>query len=184
MPKFGGYDSAPVVRCGLIWFTRVFSCIKRITSKVTIKILLEQWFCVYGASKEINSDEDVRVRSYTGWYKRVLRSLNVQVSTRTPYTQTTNPLCEPQIGVLQGNVRIWCKTERIKDLVRLLHIISLMTNSQESSATGYSAHELFMGRPAWFLHAPYSEDSYSTVEKWVRKQQKRRRTRPRLCSRG
>ena len=34
-----------------------------------------------GAPKEINSDEDVRVRSDTGWYKRVLRSLNVQVST-------------------------------------------------------------------------------------------------------
>ena len=27
--------------------------------------------CVYGAPKEINSDEDVRVRSDTGWYKRV-----------------------------------------------------------------------------------------------------------------
>ena len=28
-----------------------------------------------------------------------------------------------------------------------------------------------MGRPAWFLHAPYPEDSYSTVGKWVKEQQ-------------
>ena len=57
----------------------------------TIKILLEEWFCVYGAPKEINSDDNVRVRSDTGWYKRVLRSLNVQVSTGIPYTDTSNP---------------------------------------------------------------------------------------------
>ena len=27
-----------------------------------------------------------------------------------------------------------------------------------------------MGRPLWFLHAPYAEDSYSTVGKWVTEQ--------------
>ena len=46
-----------------------------------------------------------------------------------------------------------------------------MMNSKERSATGYSPHELFMGRTAWFLHTPYSEDSYSTVGKWVKEQQ-------------
>ena len=66
---------------------------------------------------------------------------------------------------------MWCKTERTKDWVRLLPIISLMMNSQESSATGFTSHELFMGRPPWFLHAPYPEDSYSTVGKWVKQQQ-------------
>ena len=55
--------------------------------------------------------------------------------------------------------------------MRLLPVISLMMNSQESSATGYSPHELFMGRPAWFLHAPYREDFYSTVGNWVKEQQ-------------
>ena len=93
------------------------------------------------------------------------------MSTGIPYTHTSNPLCEPQIGVLKENVRTWCKTERTKDWVRLLPIISLMMNSQESSATGYSPRELFMGRPAWFLHTPYAEDSYWTVGKWVKEQQ-------------
>ena len=55
--------------------------------------------------------------------------------------------------------------------MRLLPVISLMMNPQESSATGYLPHELFMGRPAWFLHTPYPEDSYSTVGKWVKGQQ-------------
>ena len=171
MPKFGGYDFALVVTCGLTRFTRVFPCTKHITAEETIKILLEEWFCVYGAPKDINSEEDVRVRSDTGWYKRVLRSLNVQVSTGIPYTHMSNPLRERQFRVLKENVRIWCKIERTKDWVRLLPVISLMVNSQESSATGYTPHELFMGRPAWFLHALYPEDSYSTVVKWVKEQQ-------------
>ena len=106
MPKFGGYDFALVVTCGLTRFTRVFPCTKHITGEETIKILLEEWFCVYGAPKEINSDEDVRIRSDTGWYKRVLRSLNVQVSTGIPYSHTSNPLCERRIRVLKENVRI------------------------------------------------------------------------------
>ena len=46
-----------------------------------------------------------------------------------------------------------------------------MMNSRESSATGYSPHELFLGRPAWFLHAPYPEDTHSTVGNWVQEQQ-------------
>ena len=78
---------------------------------------------------------------------------------------------ERQIRVLKENLRIWCKTERTKEWVRLLPVISLMTNSQESSATGYTRHELFMGRLAWFLHAPYPGDSYSIVGKWVKEQQ-------------
>ena len=55
--------------------------------------------------------------------------------------------------------------------MRLLPVISLMMNSKESSATGYSLHELFLGRPAWFLNAPYPEDSHSSVGEWVQEQQ-------------
>ena len=99
------------------------------------------------------------------------RSLNVQVSTGIPYSHTSNPLCERQICVLKENVRIWCKTERTRDWVRLLPVISLMMSSQESSATGYSPHELFLVRPAWFIHAPYPEDTHSSVGERVQEQQ-------------
>ena len=56
-------------------------------------------------------------------------------------------------------------------LVETTPVISRMTNSQESLATGYSPHELFMGRPAWFLHAPYPENFYSTLGKCVKEKQ-------------
>ena len=80
-----------MVTCGLTRVTRVLPCTKDITGEKTIKILLEEWFCVYGAPKETNSDEDVRVHSDTGWYKRVLTSLNVQVSTGIPILIRVTP---------------------------------------------------------------------------------------------
>ena len=69
LPRFGGYDSCLVVTCGLSRFTRVFPCNKKITGEQTVKMLVEQWFEPYGAPKQVHSDEDVRIRSDTGWYK-------------------------------------------------------------------------------------------------------------------
>ena len=169
MPKFGGHNVALVVTCGLTRFTRVFPCTRHISGEETIKILLEEWFCVHGAPKEINSDEDIQVRSDTGWYKRVLRSLSVQVSTRIPYNHTSNPLCDRQMRLLKGNLRIWCNTERTKDWVRLIPVILLMMNSQESSPTGHSPHELFMGRPKWFLYPMAPCKDICRIEQWCRR---------------
>ena len=59
MPELQGYEFPPVETCGLTRFTSVFPCTKHITGEGTIKILLEEWFCVYGVPKEINSGEDV-----------------------------------------------------------------------------------------------------------------------------
>ena len=66
-PRFGGYDSYLVVTCGLSRFTCVFPCNKKITGERTVKMLVEQWFEPYGAPKQVHSDEDVRIRSDTGW---------------------------------------------------------------------------------------------------------------------
>ena len=69
LPRSGGYDSCLVVTCGLSRFASVFPCNKRINGEQTVKMLVEQWFEPYGAPKHMQSDEDVRIRSDTGWYK-------------------------------------------------------------------------------------------------------------------
>ena len=71
-------------------------------------------------TKQVHSDEDVRIRSDTGWYKRVLNALNVEVTTGVPYTHTSNPLCERQNCVVEQNLRILMKQERNKNWVRLV----------------------------------------------------------------
>ena len=137
---------------------------KKITGEQTVNVLVEQWFERYGAPKDVHSDEDVRIQSDTGWYKRVLDALNVHVTTGVPYTHTSNPLCERQNCVVEQNLRILMKQERTKDLVRLLPWAVLNMNSHESSSTGYTPHQLFHGgRPAWFFKGPFREDDMSPV---------------------
>ena len=85
LPRFGGYDSCLVVTCGLSRFPRVFPCTKKITGEQTVKMLVEQHFEPYRAPKQVHSDEDVRTRSDTGWYKRVLNAVNVEVTTIALY---------------------------------------------------------------------------------------------------
>ena len=168
LPRFGGYGSCLVVTCGLSCLTRVFLCNKKITGEQTVKLLVEQWFEPYGAPKQVHSDEDVRIRSDTGWYKRVLNALNVEVTTGVPYTHTSNRLCERQNPVVEQNLRILMKQERTKDWVRLVPWTVLTMNSQRSSSTGFTPHELFHGgRPAWFFKAPFPEDFKSPVRDWL-----------------
>ena len=165
LPGFGGYDSCLVVTCGLSRFTSVFPCNKKITGEQTVKMLVEQWFEPYGAPKQVHSDEDVRIRSYTGWYKRVLNALNVEVTTGVPYTHTSNPLCDRQNRVVEQNVRILMKKERTKDCVRLVPWAVLTMNSQRSSSTGLTPHALSHGgRPAWFFKTTFLRTSRALWE--------------------
>ena len=164
LPKFRVYDSRLVVTCGTTRFTRVFPCNKNLIGEQTGKLLVEQWFKHYGAPKEVHSDEDAHIWSDTGWHKRVLDALNVHVTTGVPYTHTSNPLCERQKRVVQHNLRNLMKQERTKDWVRLLPWAVLTMNSQESSSTSYTPHELFHGGcPAWFFKTPFPEDCKSPV---------------------
>ena len=113
-PRFGGYDSCLVVTCGLSRFTRVFPCNKKITGEQTVKMLVEQWFEHYGAPMQVHSDEDVRIRTDTGWYKQVLNAFNVGLTTGVPYTHMSNALCERQNRLVEQNLRILMKQERTK----------------------------------------------------------------------
>ena len=120
LPRFGGHDSCLVVTCGLSRFPPVFPCNTKMTGEQTVKMLVEQWFESYGAPKQVHSDEDVGIRSDTGWYKRVLNALSVEITTGVSYTHTSNPLCEEQNRVVEQNLRILMKQERTKDWVRLV----------------------------------------------------------------
>ena len=164
LPGFGGYDVCLVVTCGLSGFTHVFPCNKKITGDQTVKMLVEQWFQPYGAPKQVHSDEDVRIRSDTGWYKQVLKALKVGVTTGVPYTHTSYPLCERQHRVVEQNL----KQEHTKDCVCLVPWAVLTMNSQRSSSTDFTPHELFHGkRPAWLFKTPFPEDFTSPVGDWL-----------------
>ena len=104
-----------MVTCGLSCFICVFPCIKKITGEETVKMLVEQWFDPHGAPDEVHSDKDVSIWSDTGWFKRVLDPLNVNLTTGVPCTHTSSPLCERQNPVVEQNLRVLMKEQRTKD---------------------------------------------------------------------
>ena len=111
-------------------------------------------------------------RFWVPLHKGVLNALNVEVTTGVPYTHTSNPLCERQNRVVEQNLRILMKQERTKDWVRLVPWAVLTINSQPSSSTGFTPHELFHGgRPAWFFETPFPEDFKSPVGDWLEHKQ-------------
>ena len=172
LPRFGAYDSCLVVTRGLSCITHVFPCNKKITGEQPVKLLGKQWFAPYRAPKQVHSDEDVHICSATGCYKGVLSALNVEVTTGVPYNHTCNPLCERQNRVVEQNLRILMKQERTKDSVHLVPWAVLTMNSQRSSSTGFTPHELFHGgRPAWFFKTPFPEDFKSPVGDWLEHKQ-------------
>ena len=168
--KVGGYDSAFLLTCGLTGIAKVFSGTKHITSEDTVKILLEESFYMYGDPKVIDSDREVHIHSDNGSYRRIMRSLDALLSTAIFQTHKSNALCERQICLRKENVSVWCNNESTNDWVRLLPKIYLKMNSKESFSTGYLPNELLLGRLVWFLHAPYPEDSYSTLGWWLKEQ--------------
>ena len=131
-------------------------------------MLVEQWFEPYGAPKQVHSDEDVRIRSDTGWYKRVVNALNVEVTTGVPYTHTSNPLCERQNRVVEQKLGILMKQERTKDWVRLVPWAVLTMNSQRSSSrvsppTNCSMEDDLLGSSKPL----FPEDFKSPVRDWL-----------------
>ena len=104
LPRFDGYDSCLVVTSGLTCFTRALPCNKKITGEQTLNILVEKWFQHYGAPEEMHCDEDVRIRSDTGWYRRLLDALIVHVTTGVPHPHTSNPLRKGQNRVVEQMV--------------------------------------------------------------------------------
>ena len=115
----------------------------------------------------MHSDEDVRIRSDTGWYKRVLNALSAEVTPGVPHTHTSNPLCERQNRLVEQNLRILMKQKRNKDWARLVPWAVLTMDSQRRSSTIVTPNDMFHGgRPAWFFKTPFSEDFKSPVGDW------------------
>ena len=77
-----------------------------------------------------------------------------------PYTHTSNPHCERQKRAVKQNLRVLMKQERTKDWVRLVPWAVLTMNSQRSSSTGFTPHELFHGgRPIGSTKPPFLRTS-------------------------
>ena len=172
LPRFRGYDSCLVVTCGLSRFPCMFLCNKKITGEQTVKMLVAQWLESYGAPKQVHFDEDVRIRSDTGWYQQVLNALNVEVTTGLPYTHTSNPLFERQIGSGGTEPENPDETGSYQSLGMPSALGSADHELSEELFQRFHPHELFHGGPpAWFFKTPLPKDFKSPVGDWLEHKQ-------------
>ena len=149
MDAFNNFDYVLVVVDALSRFVQCYPCQKAITGEGVLKLLLERWISPYGKPLAIHSDNDVRFKSEKGFYQTAFKAIGVEIHFALPRHPASNGLCERENRAFLQNLRalsISCKTMNWPQLVP--YCVWLM-NSQISTMTELSPHEMFLGRPPW-----------------------------------
>ena len=172
VPKFGGLNYILMVCCALTRFCRVYPCTKRIDGEQAFEIPFKEWIQVYGRPVEVYSDNDVRFTSEKRYWRGLLSRMVVRVQFSIPYKPSSNGLCERLNESFINIMRVLRRQQRGKDWLRLLPYANWILNSQQSTRTGYSPHELFLVRPEWNLDFPVPSELSVPVEDWLEGEQR------------
>ena len=120
LPRLAGHDVALLVTDGLSRYSRVFLHITNVDGEGVRKKIFERWVQIYGLRKIINSDQDIRLTSPTGWYRSVMKAMGTEVQFGAPYLRTKNPLCDRQIGCFRTVMRILMLSESSRNWLKLV----------------------------------------------------------------
>ena len=170
MDEFATYDYVLVVVDSLSRFCRFFPCRKTVTGEKAFKILFEGRIQVYGKPKEIVSDNDVRFSSVKGFWQSSLSSLGIKVSFNQPRHPQSNGLCERTNRSFLQTSRIILSQTGSRDWLKIIPQVCWLMNNQPNEKTGYTPHELFLGRPAWIPEVPMDPENNPQVSTWVLEQ--------------
>ena len=152
---------------GLTRFCKFVPCRKTITGEETLRIILKEWIQNYDKPCTIMSDNDVRFAQENSFYRNVFRRMEIQVKFSLPRHPSSNGLCERTNRSFLQNLRAMTQAMKTMDWPKLVPIVTWIMNSQISLKTGYSASELFLGRPTWKLDLTPEPDSHPTVETFL-----------------
>ena len=130
-------------------FVKFVPCSKSISGEETLKVILREWIMSYDKPSMILSDNDVRFSQKEGFYQKVFRSLGINIRFSVPRHPQSNGLCERTNRAFLQNMRAISMEMKTLDWPKLTPIVGWMMNSQISPKTGFSASELFLGRPSW-----------------------------------
>ena len=118
-----------------------------------------------GGPKEVNSDNDIRFKSPTGFWRSVLGKCGIKVTLSTPYGKRKNPLCERQIRHFQEIMRVLLEDSKSRNWVKLCALTCWTMNRQIIGTTETTPQELFHCRPGWEISFPLPVPGNSDVEK-------------------
>ena len=170
MDPFNHFDYVLTIVDGLTRFVQFIPCTKNITGEGTVKLILKEWIQHFGKPREIMSDNDVRFSQEKGFYQGIFKSLGIEVFFGIPRHPQSNGLCERMNRSFLQNCRALSIDLKTMDWPSLFPLVFWIQNSQVSASTGFSASELFLGRPSWkFMKVP-EPNSNPKVENWLEEQ--------------
>jgi len=169
MDPYNGLDYVLTIVDALTRFVRFIPCTKNVTGEATLKIIMSEWISHYGAPKEILSDNDVRFSSEKGFYQRAFASLGISTRFSIPRHPESNGLCERINRSFIQNIRILSLDKRTIEWPKLVPFVTHIMNAQVSPQTGFSPHELFLGKESYKfqLDGPMDPGVTPTVKEWL-----------------
>ena len=151
-------------------FCKFVPCRKTITGEETLRIILTEWIQNFDKPCCIMSDNDVRFSQETSFYRNVFKQMGIQVKFSIPRHPASNGLCERTNRSFLQNLRALTQSMKTMNWPKLVPVVTWIMNSQISVKTGYSASELFLGRPSWKLDLIPEPDSHPKVESFLQEQ--------------
>ena len=99
------------------------------------------------------SDNDVRLNQFKGFYQKVFKSIKIKMDIKIKFSVPRHPqsngLCERTNRSFLQNIRALCLETNTLNWPKMVPICTWIMNSQVNLKTGYSPHELFLGKPSW-----------------------------------
>ena len=169
MDPFNGLDYVLTIVDALSRFVRFVACNKNITGEGTLKLIMSEWISHYGCPREILSDNDVRFSSEKGFYQRAFSTLGINTRFSLPRHPESNGICERVNRSFVQNVRILSMDKKTVEWPKLVPFVTYIMNSQVSPQTGYTPHELFLGRESFKfrLDGPLDPGTTPNLKGWV-----------------
>ena len=149
MDPFNNLDYVLTIVDALTRFVKFLPCTKTISGESTMKLILQEWIQHYGKPMEIMSDNDIRFSQEKGFYQKAFSALGVKVNFCVPRHPQSNGLCERINRSFIQNMRVLSMELKTNNWPKLIPLVNFIMNSQITMTTGFSPHELFLGRPSW-----------------------------------
>ena len=171
MPKYGGYNFVFLMTDSLTRFTQAVPCTKQVDSEGTCKLVMQEWVQRYNLPAIIHSDQDIRIKSSTCFYQEVLKGMGVEVQLGVPYHSESHGQVGRENKSLNTLLRINMQQLRTKDWLKVLPLAMWQLNNVVLQH-GFTAYELFHGKPSWDMNFPNLEEVHSKESKqWAENHQ-------------
>ena len=167
---YNNFNYVSTVVDSLSHFVQFFPCQKGITGEDVLKLIMDRWIGPFGKPNALHSDNDVRFKQQKGFFQSAFRALDIETHFARPRHPVSNGLCENVNRQFLQNLRAFSLSCKTNNWPTLVSYCTWLMNSQISPSTGFSPHEMFLGRPSWPFDLVPEPTTNPDVHAWLMQQ--------------